>query len=350
MIRVAWRQLRGQTIVALVVIAVVLVAVAITGPHLFNLYDTEIAGCKALGDCAGVKSAFAHNDRLLHTWLGILVLVIPGIVGIFWGAPLVTRELESGTYRLMWTQSITRTRWITTKLIVVGLASAMFAGLLSLLVTWWSSRIDAAAMNAYGSFDLRDVVPIAYAIFAFALGVTSGVVIRKMLPAMASTLVVFVGVRLAFNHVVRPRLVPVNVVNLPLNQNTAGFGSANGGPFSLFPNTPTLHNAWITSLQIVNRDHQTLSSQVVTNSCHRLVSQSGGGGQPTGLGGLKPSAATNTLLQECFSRVGANYHVRVAYQPSSHYWTMQWYETAIYFGAALALALVCLWWIRHRLS
>jgi hypothetical protein len=56
----------------------------------------------------------------------------------------VARELETGTYRLAWTQSVTRTRWLAVKLGVVGLTSVAVAGLLSLMVTWWSSPIDRA--------------------------------------------------------------------------------------------------------------------------------------------------------------------------------------------------------------
>ena len=78
----------------------------------------------------------------LRTWLGVLVIVVPGIIGIFWGAPLVARELETGTFRLAWTQSVTRTRWLAVKLAVVGLASMAVAGLLSLMVTWWASPLD----------------------------------------------------------------------------------------------------------------------------------------------------------------------------------------------------------------
>jgi hypothetical protein len=350
MTRFAWRQFRAQAIIGALALLVVGVVIAITGPHLFHLYDTEIKGCKALHDCSSVNAAFAQNDRTLRTWLGILVIALPGVIGIFWGAPLVARELESDLHRLTWTQSITRTRWLATKLMVVGLASAVVAGLLSLIVTWWSSRLDAAAMDVYGTFDLRDVVPVGYAVFAFTLGVTAGVVIRKMLPAMATTLVIFVAVRLAFDRLVRVRLLASNVLKLPLNQNSAGFGSANGGPFTLFPNAPTIHDAWITSIELVNRDHQLLSSEFAAKSCPRLVSSGGGGGQPTGLGGLKPSAATNQLLKECFARVGATYHELLAYEPASHYWTMQWYETAIYLCASVGLALFCVWWIQRRRS
>ena len=107
------------------------------------------------------------------------MIVVPGVIGVFWGAPLVARELETGTYRLAWTQSVTRARWIAVKLGVVGLASMAAAGLLSLMVTWWSSPIDRVNMTLYTSFDQRGIVPIGYAAFAFALGVLAGVLIRR---------------------------------------------------------------------------------------------------------------------------------------------------------------------------
>jgi hypothetical protein len=31
---------------------------------------------------------------------------------MFWGAPLVAGELESGTFRLAWTQDVSRVRWL----------------------------------------------------------------------------------------------------------------------------------------------------------------------------------------------------------------------------------------------
>jgi len=42
-------------------------------------------------------------------------LATPALLGIFWGAPLIARELETGTCRLAWNQSVTRTRWLTVK-------------------------------------------------------------------------------------------------------------------------------------------------------------------------------------------------------------------------------------------
>src|SRR5205823_3060366 len=99
----------------------------------------------------------------LWSWLWAIVVAVPAVLGIFWGAPLVARELESGTHRLVWTQSVTRTRWMAVRLALVGLAAMAVAGLLSLIVTWWASPFDRARLDRYATFDQRYLVPIGYA-------------------------------------------------------------------------------------------------------------------------------------------------------------------------------------------
>lgn len=215
------------------------------------------------GRLPDATTAFLGNDRALRTWLGILVIVMPGIIGIFWGAPLVAREIEAGTFRLAWTQSVTRTRWLTVKVGVIGLTAMAAAGLLSLMVTWWASPLDRVDMNLFGLFDQRGIVPIGYAAFAFALGVTAGVVIRRSLPAMAATLVVFVAARLAFVRLVRPHLLAPTVKTLALDPTTiGGYVSANGAPGNLVTNPPNIPNGWIYSDQIVDRAGHLLSPQI----------------------------------------------------------------------------------------
>ena len=145
MIRLSWRQLRGQAAFCTAGLVVVAIVAGITGPHLVHLYDTSVRTCAAHGDCSTATRAFLENDNTLRTWLDILVLAVPGLIGIFWGAPLIARELEVGTHRLIWTQSITRTRWLVVKIGVTGLASMIIAGCLSLIVTWWASPLDGAA-------------------------------------------------------------------------------------------------------------------------------------------------------------------------------------------------------------
>lgn len=143
-------------------------------PGLAHLYGTSVATCQAHGDCPAVTSAFLLNDRALQIALRFPIIVLPGLLGIFWGAALIARELETGTFRFAWTQGITRTRWMAVKLGVAGLASMAVTGLLSLLVTWWSSPLDTVSADPFGTFDERGLAPVGYAAFAFALGVTAG--------------------------------------------------------------------------------------------------------------------------------------------------------------------------------
>lgn len=131
------------------------------------------------------------------------------------------------------------------KLAVVGLATMAVGGLLSLIVTWWSSPLDRVNMNPFGTFDERDLVPLGYAAFAFVLGVTAGVLIRRALPAMATTLVAFVAVRGVINKWVRPYLLAPVQVTAPDNQLT-GTGNAPTGAGVLNPHD------WIISNQTIN--------------------------------------------------------------------------------------------------
>jgi ABC-type transport system involved in multi-copper enzyme maturation permease subunit len=129
---------------------------------------------------------------------------------MFWGAPLITREIESGSIRLVFTQGVSRSQWLRAKLIIVGLASAIVAGLVSLIVTWWAAAWDHYNYLPFGTFNVRDTVPIAYAVFSFALGVLIGLLVRRTIPAMAITLALFVGANAAFGTYVRPHLLGFN--------------------------------------------------------------------------------------------------------------------------------------------
>jgi hypothetical protein len=350
MIRMTWLQFRTQAAVAfggLVILAAVLV---LTGPHLVHLYDTIVASCAAHGDCSTAGSAFLTNDRSLQIGLDALVVIVPGLVGLFWGPPLVAREFETGTFRLAWTQSATRIRWLAVKLGLIGLASMAVAGLVSLAVTWWSSPVDRVNMTAFTSFDQRDIVPIGYAAFAFALGVTAGVLIRRTVPAIATALAALVAVRLSFDRWVRPHLIASIRRTFALNLTTVGFGSYSpSGPATLKPLTPTIPNGWVYSTQIIATDGHALNAQYVARACPSLV-QSVGGPTPSPSGaGAKAQVPASGLhaLQECAAKVGTTYHELVTYQPGSHFWPLQWYELGIYLAAALILSAICIGWIRR---
>ena len=202
MIRFAWLRFRTQALVAFGVLAVLAVVLVVTGIRLAHAYDAAVAACKLHGDCASALSLFPSNGYLTASnELHPLVIAIPCVLGMFWGAPLAAREFETGTFRLAWTQGSTRIRWLAVKLAVVGAASVAVAGLLSLMVTWWSSPIAAAQMGVRldpGIFAEGGIAPVGYAAFAFAFGVTAGLLSRRTLPAMAVTLGIFVAVWFAF--------------------------------------------------------------------------------------------------------------------------------------------------------
>src|SRR5207245_7294121 len=110
----------------------------------------------------------------------------PVLLGTFLGAPLVARELEGGTHRLAWTQGISRRRWLLLGLAVVLSISVVASAVLSAAVSWaltpWlalEQGIGNPGRFSSGTFDAVGVVPVAYAVFALALGVAGGALLRR---------------------------------------------------------------------------------------------------------------------------------------------------------------------------
>ncbi len=338
MIRFTWMQFRVQAFFALGGLTIVAVVLAFTGPNLLHLYDTTVANCSSHGDCSAATSALISNGDKLGIVLRVVVEVVPGLIGLFWGAPLVARELESGTYRLAWTQ-VTRTRWMAVKLGLLGLASMVVAGLLSLMITWWSSPLDLVRMTPFVSFDQRGLVPVGYAAFAFVLGATAGVVIRRTLPAMATALAGFVAVRLVVAHFGRPRLItPLQVV---VRDTTIATGSSAGTPDP---------RDWILSDQTINAKGRMIGQFGSIGPGQNTTVSVGSRGITIGGVGSCPDLHSRTPqnVQRCVDQL----RIRevLTYQPIGHYWALQWIELAIFLGAAVILSGFCLWWVRNRLA
>src|SRR5437016_1192461 len=134
------------TAAALTIVTVVLV---LTGLDLAHLYDTTVAICAAHHDCSAATTNFTAADGPLQVFSDLLLLVIPLVIGMFWGAPLISREFEAGTFRLAWTQGVTRTRWLAVKLGLGAVASAAIAGLPCLIVGLWSRKLDQVNDNPF---------------------------------------------------------------------------------------------------------------------------------------------------------------------------------------------------------
>jgi hypothetical protein len=354
MIWLTWRQFRAQAAIMAAALAGLAVILALTGPGLADDYSTGIAACTRSGGCSQFVEHFFDENRGSFLAVTAVALVLPALIGLFWGAPLITRELEAGTHRLVWNQTVTRTRWLAVKLGLVGLAAVTAAGLGTLAVNWWASPIDKTAAHDFPRmapllFDARGIVPIGYAGFAFALGVTVGMLVRRTVPAMAMTLAVFVAVQIAMPLLVRPHLIAPKHSTIEITGSSIDGLSAHpgSGPIQATlgaPDTGAYRGAWV------------LSSQAIDASGHAVatipVSQSGpcappGGGPAQQSSGGQPGAELSTCFAE-MKRLG--YRQRVTYQPSSRFWTFQWLEMGIYIALALGLAGFCFWRLRHRLS
>ena len=344
MIRLSVLQFRAQAATGAVALAVFAVILAATGPHLYGMYDSSgIAACQAHGDCVPLATSFVNNKLggfyMVFYFVGIgLLLLVPAAIGTFWAAPLLTREFEAGTFQLAWTQSVTRTRWLAAKL-GVGVPAAMAtAGLFSLLLTWWSGPVDTASPFAkdnsvtflrlgYVLFPARGITPLGYAAFAFALGVTAGVMIRHTVPAMAATLGAFLFIQIAWAIWVRPHLIQPARTFIAITAaiiSNAGLAVGPGGSTIIVPSLPSMAGDWIISTQNI-----------------------GPGGRPFNVNSV--SACQGNSPQACINTL-SSLHLRavIAYQPASRFWVFQWYETGIFLAAAVLLAGFCFWSIRSR--
>jgi hypothetical protein len=366
MIWLTWRQFRAQAITAAAALVAFAILLAVTESHLSSTYDSSgLTSCHG-GTCAGLASQFlgqlssgggflfipATSAYAILYFLSILVILIaPAITGVFWGAPLIARELEAGTFRLTWNQSITRTRWLIVKLALVGVAAMAMTEAFSLLQAWWAAPIGKAVGLGGSSsifsegrfgwfiFPTHGITPLGYAAFGFAFGVTAGLVIRRAIPAMAVTLAVFAAVQFVTPLWIRPHLFPTSRTVTTL--------AAAGANVSLRANpklaitvgaVPGQPGAWIMSSEGVNAAGQPVS--LIPASCEQAAAGALGSHRGTTAG------PGSTAVNNCVA--GHGIRVAESYQPASHYWPLQWSETGMFLALALALACYCYWRLNRR--
>jgi hypothetical protein len=342
-----WRLFRAQAITAAACLAVLAVAFGYTGRHLGHLYAVSgAAACR--GDCDRLAARFfttAAQDPVYLPlfWVGAgLLVLLPAIVGAFWGAPLISRELETGTYKLAWSQDRSRTGWLAIKVGLVGVATAVTAGLASWLFTWWAGPVDASggfpvnqghlSRLAPQMFIDRGVVPVGWALFGFMLGVTFGLLTRRAIPAMAITIAVLALVQVLWPAQVRSYLVPRAHASAAITSGSVvGNDMVPGREGQLTVSvdqvgTPLqLPGAWIISNVTLTRSGQRFTLP------RAAVCQGNGFGEPR----CNDYIARQHLSQQ------------VSYIPAREFWRLQWTETVILLALSLALAGICLWRVRR---
>jgi ABC-2 family transporter protein len=352
MIWLVWRQHRMQALFALLGLAALAAFLVPTGIQMHNAFDrsglddclraverveyveisadrgqaadpasTRVAACEEL--------AGQFNSRYGGLGMvGILLWFLPLFVGLFWGAPLVAREVEHGTHRLVWTQGVSRLRWALAKFGLVGGGVVLLAVAYSLLVTWWRGPLDQAAGRQTASFlfdfDLKGAVPVGYALFALALGIFAGVLTRRSLPAMAITLVGFLALRLLVDMAARPRFLA------PLRRTFPVIGGTSR------PNELT--GDWVITAGVYNAQGEPVSGGAFGNYSQAIC-----GPPPT-------SAGAASTVDPCVSEFGAGAYNLELFQPADRFWTLQAIETALFVAVAVLLLLASVHWVRRRLS
>ena len=185
---VTWRQHR----VALIGLAVLLSAIAlylwIQGRQMHHAYGLALACHPASsGACMNASDYFTNTYDLSRKITPLLLQAVPAIIGAFLGAPVLARELESGTFRYAWTQGFGRSRWTLAKLVSLGVLAAAAAELFSLLFSWYYQPFfadDQANSLAASAFNLRGITFAFWTLVAFAIGGFAGALMRRVVPAL----------------------------------------------------------------------------------------------------------------------------------------------------------------------
>lgn len=326
MIWLTWRQHRKQALFTAIALAVLAALMVPTGLKMHDVYDSSgLGACLAkLGDepvvrgggCRALKEQF-DNRFAGFQFVAILFAILPLLVGLFFGAPLVSREVENGTHRLVWTQGVSRRHWARVKFALVGGAATLVAVVYALGVTWWYEPLAASGNGRfiYVVFDVQGIAPIGYTLFAVALGIFAGTVCRKVMPAMGVTVAGFVVVRIAVEVLARSHFRTAKTLSYGVQ------GDLNPNPGS---------GAWV-------------QHQYVRNAAGDVVMNSSGVGCPdSGTDKAKGSgdAATQCLDELARSGVGRGSYNWIEYQPADRFWLFQSIETGIF--VALAAVLVYL--------
>jgi hypothetical protein len=329
MVWVSWRHHRialGGVVVFLGALAVWL---WIAGLQLRHAYATAAACHPASSSaCQNLIATFQSTNVVLKG--GFVLQPLPALIGAFVAAPMLAREIETGTFRYAWTQGFGRRRWTLAKLLLVGVAVAAIAAAFSVLVSWYyqpylasgnGTQFSSPSPLSPGLFDLRSVAFAGWTFAAFATGAVAGVLIRRVVPAIVATLAAYTGLALLAANVLRQHyLTPLVATgsNLP-------------------------DSAWITSEWWTKGGKFAFGGRPPVDLLQQLCPGSfvpGNGGKIGVIGGFSPAT--------CLVRHG--YTQWSDYQPASHFWPFQWIEGGWLLTLSVLLIGVTVWLVRRRVA
>ena len=304
MIWLGWRQQRTETMIAAAVLALVALILVPAGIEMAHAYTRDglshCLGVTTSPTCGDAVGAFEQRFSKYTSIVGWFNLV-PGLFGVALAAPFAL-ELERGTHRLAWTQSITRRRWVVTKLALAVGSTLLAAAVLIAIFVWWRAplvRLDGRMET--GAFDSQGTVILGYALFALGLALAIGAVWRRAVPAVMVAFVGYFAGRLLVDGWLRQRLLTPRSLSWPAQHNPPA----------------ALQHAWVISESMIG---------------------------PINRAACLQKGATN--IKQCFALSGG--HIHSVFEPASRFWALQGVETALFGDTGLALIVFAGWWTLHR--
>ena len=331
-----WRQHRKQFLVFGLLLAVFAGLLIPNGIHLWHTYQQALTNCAqhpALYSCDNLSDTLftSRADGFIRIAEVLGTFGLPILLGLFIGSPLFAKEYEEGTNKLVWTQTVSRRKWLTTK-IVWALGFALLYGiLLTILVTWWSHTINTVALNRFvqGHFETQGLMPVAYSLFFTSVGFMMGAWFRKTLQALAITFGVFVLCTASFASWIRPHYMTPVSITAPMGPN-------------IFENKIPA-GAWVLSSDVVDKNGKIIGDifPSAPAQCQQIIQQNQvGSGSGTRVKAVR--AVPGDPIDACLDKAG--FHQIAKYQPSYRYWDFQEIESGIYLGMT-AVAIAATYWL-----
>jgi len=257
MIWVTWAQHRAMLIGLTAVLGAVAIFLFAMGLYVHHNFSALMA-CRpqASPACQALNSSFNSTDWTIANTLDILMNLAPALIGAFTGAAVMARELETGTFRYAWTQGIGRVRWTIAKLVLLGVAIAILTWALSQVFTWFFAPFlqqqDTLTVLSATVFDTRGIAFAAWCLMSFTVGAFLGMLLRRVIAAMAATLGVYLGLAVV-TWVCLRQDYPVALVTSNASLFNYAINRQSGAGGGSFPSTAPNNSPWVLSTWNVGR-------------------------------------------------------------------------------------------------
>jgi hypothetical protein len=248
MIWVTWAQQRAMLISFTAVLGAVAVFLLATGLYMHHSFSALMA-CRpqASAACQALNSSFNTTDWTIANTVLVLMNFAPALIGAFTGAAVIARELETGTFRYAWTQGIGRVRWTIAKLVLLGVVITVLTWALSQVFSWFFTPIlqqqDSLTLLSATVFDTHGIAFAAWCLMSFTLGAFFGMLLRRVIGAMAATMGGYLGLGVVAWALLRQHY-PVALVTS--NASLVNY-QGEPGPLDAFPSTTPDNSPWVLS-------------------------------------------------------------------------------------------------------